>query len=676
MADAGIAARRTCEEMIAEGRVTVNGEVMRELPIFVDPYNDRIVADGKVVSKPERKLYLLVNKPARMLVTNADEPELDRATIAEIVDHPAKARLFPVGRLDFDSDGLVLMTNDGDLANALTHPRFRVPKVYEAMIKGYINQTALDAARLKIKGVRKRSATTQGEGPKSVGSVPELTFLRLQGENSVIEVVLQEAQNRELRETLAFLGMPIKKLTRVQVGGLRLSGVPSAGWRELTRDEVMLLRKPRGGYVAPKRDPVTADARGNASRAGANPNKRSMNEGVVQPVARTGQFTPARDEDAAPFERPVRASADRPLRGKPKPRVQVSRDPRDNRAARPVMDTRDEPERRPKPAARAGRDPVASRSPRGVGGPPAQRPARGTQDDRQVRPDRKVSRGPASGYVRAGRGDEAPQQAPSQDQSRSERPRRDAGRPPVARDERGPTGPTGSRGFDRARTENRSERPTQSDRPVRAPRSEQAERPERAERVSRPERPERREWSERPGVGSRKELPSRTRRREERARVDETPAYTPPPSSSDGGDSAEQSPPRERTGFRPLGMGGNRTDGAPGKFVEYVRRPQAEPEAPKPEGKVLRRGEYRPQRPGFVTPPKKSRGFRGGGGGRGAGGRGGRGQDRGDGGGFRGGREGGRDGGRGGFGGGGGGRQGGGRPGGGRDGGGRGRGRS
>ncbi|MCX5690919.1 MAG: pseudouridine synthase, partial [Planctomycetota bacterium] len=201
MADAGVAARRMCEEMIESGRVSVNGEVIRKLPVFLDPENDTIIVEGRPLQRPERKLYLMVYKPERMLVTNADEPEFDRATIMEIVDHPAKARLFPVGRLDFETAGLVIMTNDGELANSLTHPKFNVPKTYEALIKGHIDQSLLDGVRIKIRGLRKRSAREDGhEGPVSSGPVPEFEFIRHQGDNSIVHISLLEAKNRELRD--------------------------------------------------------------------------------------------------------------------------------------------------------------------------------------------------------------------------------------------------------------------------------------------------------------------------------------------------------------------------------------------------------------------------------------------------------------------------------------------
>jgi len=280
MADAGIAARRLCEDMIEEGRVSVNGEVTKRLPVFVNPETDDIIVDGRPLRRPERKLYVMVHKPERMLVTSADEPEFDRATIMEIVDHPAKARLFPVGRLDFDSAGLVLMTNDGELAHKLTHPRFGIVKIYEALVRGVVDNAAIDAIKAKFRGVRKRAARDSGmEGPVASGAVPEFSVVKRQGANTIVRITLTEAKNRELREVLEFLGMPIKKLSRIAIGGLELSGLAPATWRELTREEIQMLRKPKAGYVKPR--VVVPTATTPATPTTATP---SDNRAVASPV--------------------------------------------------------------------------------------------------------------------------------------------------------------------------------------------------------------------------------------------------------------------------------------------------------------------------------------------------------------------------------------------------------
>ncbi|HYD01736.1 MAG TPA: pseudouridine synthase, partial [Phycisphaerales bacterium] len=152
MADSGVAARRVCERMIEEGRVEVNGEVVTRLPVFVDPFKDKITVDGRELARARRRseaavraggrpemtrlVYVMVNKPARVL-TAVSDPN-GRATITELVKYPTPVRLFPVGRLEWEAQGLVLMTNDGELANRLTHPRYGVDRVFELQTKGFI----------------------------------------------------------------------------------------------------------------------------------------------------------------------------------------------------------------------------------------------------------------------------------------------------------------------------------------------------------------------------------------------------------------------------------------------------------------------------------------------------------------------------------------------------------
>ena len=250
LADAGVAARRTCEAMIEAGRVRVNGEVVRRLPVFVDPERDRIEVDGVGIRRDIRSIYIMLHKPERVLVTTGDEPGADRPTVMQYVDHPSRERLFPVGRLDFASTGLVLLTNDGELANRLTHPRFGVTKTYQAVVRGDLDDAALDAIRVKA-GLAKVQGRGQerlralrsggGEAPPSTGELG-LRIVKREAGRTLLEVTLREARNRELRDILAHLGMPVKKLARVAIGTLELRGLAVGQWRELTRDEVRQLR--------------------------------------------------------------------------------------------------------------------------------------------------------------------------------------------------------------------------------------------------------------------------------------------------------------------------------------------------------------------------------------------------------------------------------------------------
>jgi pseudouridine synthase len=259
LADAGVASRRACEDLIRKGAVEVNGQVVTELPAWVDPHTDRIRVEGRPIPKPERHLYLMLNKPTRTLTSAADEPGSDRRTVLDLVDHPAKARLFPVGRLDYDTVGLLLLTNDGELANRLTHPRFGAPKTYRVVVRGRLDQ---DAAKEIERGIY----LAERKAGRTVGAVRtahvELTVLKRDREKTTLELTLREGRNRQVRRMLAAVGFPVKSLERVGMGPLRLKGVPRGAWRELTAAEIKALRR-----AAAVGDQVTST--GKSSRRGA-----------------------------------------------------------------------------------------------------------------------------------------------------------------------------------------------------------------------------------------------------------------------------------------------------------------------------------------------------------------------------------------------------------------------
>jgi 23S rRNA pseudouridine2605 synthase len=240
LADAGVAARRACERLIEEGRVTVNGRVVRNLPAFVDPESDRIVVGGRVVSRPARRLYVMLNKPERVLTVTADEPGADRATIRDLVRHPSGARLYPVGRLEYDATGLVLLTNDGPLAHRLTHPRFGAPKTYRVTVKGPVSPDALPRLSRALARARGRAARTLA-APTIAGG--ELVVLGTAEDRTVLGLTLREGRVPHLRTVLARAGHPVRKMEQVAIGPLRLSGVARGQWRELTREEVQALRR-------------------------------------------------------------------------------------------------------------------------------------------------------------------------------------------------------------------------------------------------------------------------------------------------------------------------------------------------------------------------------------------------------------------------------------------------
>jgi len=234
MADAGVGSRRACERLIAEGRVAVNGRTVTTMPAWVDPLADRVEVDGRGIARRRKpgKLYLMVNKPRNVICTNRD-PE-GRKRVVDLVPH--RERLFCVGRLDAESTGMVLLTNDGDLTQALTHPSHEVPKTYHVTIKGELPDE--DVEKLK-RGVM--LADREGGAARAKASGVELK--RRDRDSTALAITLREGRNREIRRMMARLGHRVKKLKRVAIGGVALKGVASGQWRELSRSEVNALRR-------------------------------------------------------------------------------------------------------------------------------------------------------------------------------------------------------------------------------------------------------------------------------------------------------------------------------------------------------------------------------------------------------------------------------------------------
>jgi 23S rRNA pseudouridine2605 synthase len=224
LAAAGIASRRDCEEYISQGRVEVDGKVVTELGIRVDPARSDIKVDGATLTKT-KLVYFAVNKPAGVLCTNEDPAGRER--VIDLV--PSKDRLFTVGRLDQFSEGLILVTNDGELANKLAHPRYEVPKEYLVEVAGHLS--AEDIRKL-LKGVH------LAEG---VAKVDKLYIRHRRPGCMILEMILREGKNREIRRVLARLGHKVMKLKRVAYGPLRLAKMPLGAHRRLTIGEVKKL---------------------------------------------------------------------------------------------------------------------------------------------------------------------------------------------------------------------------------------------------------------------------------------------------------------------------------------------------------------------------------------------------------------------------------------------------
>ncbi len=292
LADAGIGSRRACEELIEAGEVEVNGQVVAGLPAWVDPDEDRIVVQGRPVPRPERRLYVLLNKPARTLSTVSDEPGADRRTVTDLVDHPGASRLFPVGRLDYDTVGLILLTNDGELANRLTHPRYGVPKTYRVVVKGLLGADAVSELERGIYLAERKAGRTVGA--KKTAHV-EIRLISQNRDNTTLEMTLREGRNRQVRRMLAAVGYPVRKLERIGMGPIRLKGVARGAWRELTRDEVWALKRAaadaRADTDTDSGEPEPARARTRTSPAG---NARPVRGGAGGKGSKTSSAKPAR----------------------------------------------------------------------------------------------------------------------------------------------------------------------------------------------------------------------------------------------------------------------------------------------------------------------------------------------------------------------------------------------
>lgn len=248
LATAGVASRRACEELIEEGRVKINGRIVDSLPAWVVPNVDRVTVAGKAVHPPERFVYVMLYKPRNCVCTLRD-PD-GRRTANDLVTHPSGLPLKPVGRLDFDTMGLLLLTNDGELANRLTHPSFGVHKTYRAIVKGQLNDEDVERLHKGIYlSVRKEGRT---EGAQRTGGA-RLRIVKRETQRTILDITLSEGRNRQVRRMLASVGNRVKKLTRITMGPLSLKGLSLGMWRELTPGEVRALKKAAYGPVRPKK---------------------------------------------------------------------------------------------------------------------------------------------------------------------------------------------------------------------------------------------------------------------------------------------------------------------------------------------------------------------------------------------------------------------------------------
>ena len=229
LADAGLASRRGAEAMIAAGRAAVNGRVVTAPGVTVDPARDMVTLDGKPVKIGAALIYIMLHKPEGVITTVSD-PQ-GRPTVMDLVQD-APGRVFPVGRLDYDSSGLLLMTNDGALAQTLTHPRHAAPKIYAARLRGVPDRESL----------RRFQTGLVIDGRRTAGCGIKITRI-LRDENiTLARITLREGRNRQIRKMCEAVGCPVLSLKRVAVGPVRLGGLPRGAWRPLTEAEVAILK--------------------------------------------------------------------------------------------------------------------------------------------------------------------------------------------------------------------------------------------------------------------------------------------------------------------------------------------------------------------------------------------------------------------------------------------------
>ncbi len=228
LADCGVASRRKSEELIAQGRVAVNGETVKQMGFLVEPGTDKVTFDGQTVLPQKNKVYLMLNKPAGYVSTCSDDR--GRPTVMELVGS-IKERLYPVGRLDFTTEGLLLMTNDGQLANVLTHPKHNVEKKYLAVIDSSIAEKEINMLQdgVFLGGYKTGRAVFK--------------VLSQQESRTELLCVITEGKNRQLRRMFEAVGKNVVYLKRVGVGEIRLGNLKKGAFRQLTAEEIAYLKK-------------------------------------------------------------------------------------------------------------------------------------------------------------------------------------------------------------------------------------------------------------------------------------------------------------------------------------------------------------------------------------------------------------------------------------------------
>jgi 23S rRNA pseudouridine2605 synthase len=248
LSQAGVASRRASEKLIAEGRVTVNGRTVLEMGTKADLAVDDIRVDGRRLKGAERHRYILLNKPAGYVTTRSDPQR--RRTVIDLLGG-VREYVYPVGRLDYETEGLLLLTNDGELAARLTHPRHGIERTYEARVAGMPDQAAIDRLR---KGIPLDGRRTLPAAVTLLNKAPATRLVSRKEPEGILLITIREGRNRQVRRMCEAVGHPVRKLTRKRIGPLTDRQLKPGEWRELKPAEVRALQEAAAGQ-APKREP-------------------------------------------------------------------------------------------------------------------------------------------------------------------------------------------------------------------------------------------------------------------------------------------------------------------------------------------------------------------------------------------------------------------------------------
>ncbi|KOF57945.1 MULTISPECIES: pseudouridine synthase [Clostridium] len=225
MASCGVASRRKCEKLIEEGRVSVNGVTITELGFKINTDSDKVFLDGKPIKIEEKKIYIALNKPKGYITASSDNR--GRKTVIDIFDF--KERLFPVGRLDYETSGLLIITNDGEIFNKIMHPKQNINKTYIALVSGIPDETEISTLK---KGVDIGGYIT---------APSEASIVKVEGKNSILKIVIHEGKKRQVRRMCRAIHHHVIELKRVSIGSITLGDLEVGQWRYLSKDEVNYL---------------------------------------------------------------------------------------------------------------------------------------------------------------------------------------------------------------------------------------------------------------------------------------------------------------------------------------------------------------------------------------------------------------------------------------------------